>query len=304
LSEQTDVRLAIAEVKALQQKWVKEGIAVRLKRSDEQKQWTRYRAACNAVFERLDTQRAEHATHRQTQSQTRQNLIDAFVVALAILGRADSEDASQINNQAIKQALSQFKTDWEATRPTSRDTADKLEARAQELQQQAQQLLDTARHQKHRVRYQLLAQKAALAERVEHATLSEGALEVVLAETQEAWDALPPLLGKAENAIAERYAAASRVSREDLDAGRNSRAALLLDLEIALGLPSPKDFAEHRRLRQLDRLQNRFGTAQQTSFKPEDELVTWFATCALPDATLDLRITAVINQIAKQATST
>lgn len=293
LAEQPDLRLAMAEAKALQQRWSQQASPVRLKRGDDQKQWNRFRAACNAVFERLDAQRAEQAAEREAQAQSRQQLLDAFA---ASLDAADGADAG-----AIKQALARFRTDWEAARPKTRDADDKLENQARDLQRQAQQRLDALRQDKHRARFELLARKAALVERVETAALSGWSLEAVLAEAKQAWEAQPTLPGKIENQLVKRLATASRISQEELAAGRAARADILLDLEIALGLPSPESEAEVRRERQLGRLQDRFGAAPQSAFEAEDELVRWYATSALPDAALDQRVAAVIDKLAEQA---
>lgn len=65
LQSQDDLRQAMAAAKSLQQTWGQQERVVRLKRSVDQQQWQRFRAACNRVFERLDVQRAEQAAQRQ-----------------------------------------------------------------------------------------------------------------------------------------------------------------------------------------------------------------------------------------------
>lgn len=288
--DQPDLGQAMTEAKALQGRWNQQAVAVRLRRSDEQKLWQRFRAACNAVFERRDALRTEQAAQRQEQVQSRQRLLDAFAAALA------GTDA-----HAIKRALEQFRADWNATRPAGREGGDSLETRARDLQAQALQRLDALRQEKHRARFDLLAQRAALAERVEAAALAAGPLESVLAEAQQAWETLPPLPGKSEAQLARRLAAAASVTQAALDAGREARASVLLDLEIDLDLPSPESCAEDRRQRQLARLQNRFGAAAPQSSEPEELLVRWYATAALPDAALDRRLAAVVSHLAAQA---
>jgi len=289
LAEQADLRLAMSEAKSLQQRWSQQAGSVRLKRGDDQKQWTRFRAACNAVFERLDAQRAEQAAERQAQIQARQNLLDAFAATLV------DDNLSQ-----IKPALAQFRVEWESARPGGRDSPDSLDNRARELQQQAQQRLDAARLDKHRASFDLIAQKAGLAERVETAAQAAWPLEAVLAEVKQAWDALPLLPGKTESMLLKRLAAASQITADQLAAGRETRADTLLDLEIALGLPSPENLAEVRRERQLGRLQSRFGTAPETDAEPEAELARWYAISALPDAVLDQRIAAVVSKLVQK----
>jgi len=289
LSEQTDLGRAMTEAKALQARWSHPTTPVRLKRRDEEKLWKRFRAACDDVFGRRDAKRAEQATQHQERAQSRQLLLDTFAATLT---------GAEANG--IKQALLQFRADWNASKPATREAGDRLENQARDLQQQAQQLLDTLRNKKHLARFELLARRATLAERIEAAALAAEPLEAVVAEAKQAWDGLPQLPGKIENLLAQRFADASSVTHAVLASGRETREALLLDLEIALGLPSPETYAEARRKRQLERLQNRFGAAAPQSLEAETLLTQWYATAALPDAISDHRIAAVVRQLAEQ----
>jgi len=291
LSGQSDLGLAMTQAKALQERWNHPATPVRLKRRDEEKLWQRFRAACDAVFGRRDAQRAEQAAQRQERAQSRQLVLDSFAATLT------GADAN-----GIKQALAQFRADWGAGKPAAREAGDRLETQARDLQQQAQQQLDELRNQKHLARFELLAQRAALAERVEAAALAAEPLEAVVAEAKRAWDGLPQLPGKTESLLTQRFAGASSVTHAVLATGRETREALLLDLEIALGLPSPEACAAVRRERQLERLQNRFGAAAPLSLEAETLLTRWYATAALPDAVSDRRLAVVVRQLAEQTT--
>ncbi len=242
------------------------------------------------MFSRLDAQRAEQAAQRQQQAVARQALLDGFAASL------EGADAN-----TLKRVLSQFRSDWEQTRATPRDGADSLENRARELQQQAQQRLDALRQEKHRERFDLLARKAALIERIEAAAVAGRPLEGVMAEARSAWDAMPSLPGKSEGLLAHRLAAAAEATQDQLNAGRETRESLLLDLEIALALPSPEDFAQVRRERQLERLQDRFGGATAKEAEPEAQLLTCYSTAALTDAAMQQRIAAVVEKLVEQA---
>jgi hypothetical protein len=279
----------MTQAKTLQGRWNPPPTAVRLKRKDEDRLWQRFRAACNAVFERRDAQRAEQEVLRQEQAHSRQMLLDALAATLA-----------GADGNAIKHALTQFRAQWGIIRQAAREPADSLDTRANELQQQAQQRLDELRKEKYQQRLELLAQRAALAEHVEAAALAGGPIEAVVAEAKQAWNTLPPLPGGAESLLAERFAKAGAVTREELAAGRQAREALLLDLEIALGLPSPEANAVARRQRQLEQLQSRFGTTSAQESEPEGLLARCYATAALPDAALDQRISVIVRQLAER----
>lgn len=237
LNEQSDLRLALNEAKALQQRWTQPAVSVRLQRGDEQKQWQRFRAASNAVFARLDAQRAEQQTQRQA------------------------------------------------------------DAAARQQEQEARQQLEQARLDRQRGRYALLAQKAALAQRVESAACSGVMLEAVLAEANQGWEELGSLPGPQEHALARRFAQAHLVSESELAEGAVKRDALLLDLEISLGLPSPDTFADIRRERQLSRLQNRFGAEQADETDPQALLLACYATPAAANAISEQRLSVAARKL-------
>jgi hypothetical protein len=292
LGGEADLGRAMTEAKALQGRWTQEAAPVRLKRGVEQKLWQRFRAACNTVFERRDALRAEQVAEREAQSQARQRLLDAFAATL------DGVDAN-----GIRQAITRFRTDWEASRPNGRDSTDGLEARAHELEQQARRRLDELRRDKYVADLDLLARKAALAERVEAAALADGPVEEAISEVTQAWDGMPRLSGKTESLLAGRLQEAGSITSAKLAAGHEARETLLLDLEIALGLPSPEDCAEARRQRQLEQLQHHFGGTLPQGAEPERLLARWYATAALPDPAFEPRIATVVRRLAEQAVS-
>ncbi len=287
LVDQPDLRLAMSHAKTLQGSWGTQG--VRLKRQDEVKLWQRFRAACDAVFARQDALRAEQTTQRQERAQSRKNLLDTFEATLA------GADAG-----GIKQALTRFRSEWDAT--NSHENTDRLDTRARELQQLAQTRLDDLHDQKNRRRFELLASKAALAERIEQAVLVSAPLDTLTAEVQSLWEAMPALPGKAENLLALRYATANRITPAELTAGLALRETLLLDLEMALDLPSPETYAAVRRERQMASLQRHFAADSTQQPDPEAMLLRWYATPALIDKDFDRRIALVIGKLAAMPT--
>ncbi len=290
LREVSDLGRAITEVKALQSRWGGEASPLRLARRDEQKLWQRFRAACDEVFARREAQRAQQLAQREEGKLAIRSLLDAFEASLAV---ADAD--------SIKRALNQFRADWKAAKANAREWAEGQEARARELQQQAQQRIERLRHEKHCTRFELLERKAAIAEGLEAAAAAK--VPPDLAGAKAAWDALPRLPGKSESMLAERLARAPGVKAPDLASGREVREALLLDLEIALGLPTPETCIEARRRRQLEHLQSRFGADSTNSPEAESLLLRWYATTATPDASLDRRMAAVKHRLLEQADS-
>jgi hypothetical protein len=261
---------------------------LRLDRRDEQKLWQRFRAACDAVFAKRDALRLKQVAQREEQTQARQELLDAL--ALSVAGT---------DIKAIKYALNRFLSD-PVSGEKSRGGIDPLRKRANELTQEAQRRIEILLRKGCRAHYELLAKKAALAQQAEAAALTPAAVEVIEAVRQ-AWQHMPKLQRRAESMLTERFAKAAGAIPEKLAAGRAVQDTLLLDLEMALGLPSPETSAEKRRRRQLEKLQKRFGGDVQPAVDVTTLVVDWYATAALPDGELDERMAAVLNKLEDQA---
>jgi len=260
---------------------------VRLDRGQEQKLWKRFRAACDAIFARRDAQRAERDTERTQQRDARKAQLDEFEAKL------QASDPGE-----IARALSQFRGTRHSAERGPRGRPDALDERARELARRAEDRIDSLRREKHQARFSVMAQKAALAERIEAAAAAGDPLETVVAEAHQSWEDLPHLPGKAERPLAERLANAPTATRERLEKGKEARDALLLDLEISLGIPSPEDWAEARRARQLERLQQHFGAGSDAESDAESMLAKWYAIPAFPDPAQEPRIQAIVARLA------
>jgi hypothetical protein len=102
-------------------------------------------------------------------------------------------------------------------------------------------------------------------------------------------------------ALAQQAQPVDGADPEALAAGRNERELLLIDLEIALDLPTPEHFAAARRRRQLERLQNRFRGGQAPQRPQAEELLArWHATAASPDEAMNQRLSAVVHKLVEQ----
>jgi len=92
---------------------------------------------------------------------------------------------------------------------------------------------------------------------------------------------------------------AAQASATELDKGRALRDALLLDLELALDLPSPASASGARRERQLLKLQQRFRPGKTESPDPETLVLRWYATAARGDPEHDSRMSAIVETLVK-----
>lgn len=282
LAEAADLTRAINDTKGLQRRWTPAEGTVRLARKDEQKLWKSFRAACDRVFARRDGERAAQAAEREEQAKATQAQRDAFAATL------DAAEAGSGDLRTLRDALQSFRNS-----PAGHDNA------ARALEQRAQALIERLTLDRHRTRFELMKKKAAIAESIEAAAGSADAEAGTQARA--AWEALARLPANLEAPLAQRFEAAAAATAATLQAGGNARAALLLDLEIALDLPSPPAFGEARRMRQLERLKQHFGAASAPTGDSVEMLAQCLGSAAPADAGAASRIDAVIGRLVQQA---
>lgn len=96
-------------------------------------------------------------------------------------------------------------------------------------------------------------------------------------------------------------ASAADAAPESLERGKAERDTLLLDLEIALELPTPESHAAARRARNLAKLQERFSKkASSTPLEPEAMVKKWYEIPAAEDAAQAARMAAVVERLLNQ----
>jgi DNA repair protein SbcC/Rad50 len=204
----------------------------------------------------------------------------------AVFARREEQRAKQ-NEERAKQHEQRAKRDAERKQ---RDEKREAERRAA-----------AQKHETHRRRFERLAARSALSEQLEAAAAAGGVPEALSAEVAAAWKALPLLGMDGEKALQARLAAAPRATAAQLEKGRAEREGMLLDLEVALAIPSPDSVAAQRRERQLKALQERFksrGAAPAET--PEATIARWYAIAAPGDAAQAARMTAIIRALLLQ----
>ncbi len=286
LREARDLGEAIAQARTLQAKWRDEAGSAYLGRRKDEVLWKKFRAACDAVFARRDAQRAERAAQSEQVVQARRALLKTLEDALAAPKAGE-----------IEAALAQFQAAWKSAAALPREAAGDLERQARQITQRASERMGALKLERHAARYTVLAQKAQLAERVEEAAAAGSDAAQALAQAREAWAVLPALAADAERALAKRLEAASSASPESLAQGLAQRAQLLLELELALDLPSPAAHAEARRTRQLLRLKERFASGGGAAETPAQMLTRCYATPAAADTEQAERLAIVQRKL-------
>jgi exonuclease SbcC len=193
------------------------------------------------------------------------------------------------------------KHDEERSRRDAERRARDAERKARDDRRETERRVVQQRHETHRGRFERLAARSALIERVEAAAVAGGVPEELSAEIAGAWATLPPLGMDGEKALQARLAAAPQATAAQLEKGRAERESLLLDLEVALGIPSPESLAAQRRARQLKALQERFKSRSAAGAEtPEATVARWYSFAASADTTQAERMTAVVRALLLQ----
>ena len=100
--------------------------------------------------------------------------------------------------------------------------------------------------------------------------------------------------------MAQKAAPVADAPVDALEKGKAERDALLLDLEIALDLPTPEAYTIARRTRNLTRLQERFSKGAATTRDPEAMVAKWYAIPAAADEAQSARLAAVVESLLNQ----
>jgi hypothetical protein len=177
-------------------------------------------------------------------------------------------------------------------------TKQEAERRAKDEKAQAERRAAAQQNESHRARFDRLAARSALIEKLETAAAAGGMPETLAAEVAAAWKALPPLGMHGDKALDARLAAASQATPAKLEKGRAERESLLLDLELGLNIPSPESLAAERRARQLKALQERFKPRSAAPVEtPEARVARWYSIAAPADSAQAGRMALIVRAL-------
>ncbi|HEY0233096.1 MAG TPA: DUF349 domain-containing protein, partial [Dokdonella sp.] len=262
-------RGAVASARELQQRWQQAGNG---RRSRDQEQWKSFRSAIDAVFGRLDAERAERGARDQEARSQAETVCAEFEAQAATPEKAD------------RAAVARLEAAWDALRV--RDDA--LSARFRAAQARLRE--NEARRQRHlrQARFDAWLARYAICRAAETATAAPDAL-------REHWSAAPSTDIAAE-VLARRFDAAlagSAVASDDDEAPRD----VLIELDFLAGVEAPEQERERRRQLQLERLSARMRGG--AALAPYDELanllVRWSELGAVADTGHDERLERAVR---------
>ena len=249
------------DARELQKKWSALGNG---RRSIDQRQWREFRAACDALFGKLDAARKEREDKHALEKVQAAQLVRDFEQL------ASSDDA----DNDLKARLRELDGQWQALGCEDRDL---VRRQRQARDAIAQRTRDAERRQR-LARYTNALRKYALVRAIENGNTA----------AVDGWTELPP---------AERFDAPLSARRDAALAGHapaddseNARD-LLVQLEFAAGIESTAADRQRRMNHQVTRLSSRLRGSAAT-LTPEQELeamlLAWFAQAAQTDA-LEMR---------------
>ena len=292
-------REAPAQARALQARWTEHAKAHPLAGRDERALWERFRAACNAVFEARDSQRKEVDNRRREQRRA----FDELCAQAEQLSHA-----ADVGEDEVRRSLRELQQKWRdaaATQPVP----PALESRFRAARGAVEGTLKARSRGKEAAVWQALLAKTALCEELDAALAADPPTVVDAESLHGRWSALPALPEGWEKAmVARRDQALAAFDNDEarydqldrIDDGVASRRDALLELELALGLPSPGDLAKERLAVQVRKLNSRFKAATGGG-SAADVLLAWCATPGVADARDRGRCEKIVEALQRRA---
>ncbi len=281
-------REAPSQVKAIQSRWQAQAKELPLAQRDERALWTKFRAACDAVFEARQSKRKEEDGLKQEHRRALQDLCAQMEQLVLSAGKEDQE---------LRQALRDLQEQWKQKAGASSPDLRELESRFTKGRAALEAALSARVRSREAALWQTLAAKERLCEELDEVVRSGGGVpqsEAQPTAAQERWAALPALpaawekkmlarLDAALGALSDAAGAGKYLAR--IEEGAVSRREGLLELELLLGLESPPEVQPQRLALQVKKLKERFSSAATTAAVTAGErLLVWCAQPGVADA--------------------
>ncbi len=295
LAAHPDLGQAMEQTKGLQRDW---HTSVPGRQREENRLWTRFRAACDAVFARRKEQQEAH----QVELAAHLALREAICSEALALAQTDARAEDLAGGLRDLDARWREAEAAEVPRQAAAGLAHRWrEARDALARTQQGRLAAIEQGQR-----DLLASRARLCTRLEHAVLTGAAEPEAVDALAAEWDALGTLRDHArQQAMAQRFGAALAAARGGADLREaflaaaepnlRRRHALCLQLEILAQVDSPPELAKERMELQVARLSGRMTAGSDAAPAGAAKLLRdWYLCGPVPlDAALDARFERV-----------
>jgi hypothetical protein len=290
-----------SQVKAIQARWQAEAKELPLAQRDERALWTKFRAACDAVFEARQSKRKEEDGRR---TEHRHALQDLCAQAEQLARDTATED------QEVRRALRDLQEQWKQKAAAPGPDLRELESRFNKGKAAVEAMLSARARSREAAVWQTLAAKERLCEELDALLRSGGdtaGSATHSAAAQERWAALPALPAAWEkNMLARRDAALAALADAGaagkyaarLEHGAAARREGLLELELLLGMDSPAECQQQRLALQVKKLKERFSAAASAgAVTAAERLVAWCAQPGVADALDRQRFERILSRV-------
>jgi hypothetical protein len=294
-----------SQVKAIQARWQAEAKDLPLAQRDERALWTKFRAACDAVFEARQSKRKEEEGRKNEHRHGLQELCAQLEQLSRDVGKEDQE-----LRRVLRELQEQWKLKAGAPSPDLRD----LESRFTKAKAAVEATLSARVRSREAAVWQTLATKERLCEELDAVLLSGGTaapeatpIEAQPAAIQERWAVLPALPPAWEKKLLARRDAALTALSDAVAAGKYlarigqgivARRESLLELELLLGMDSPAELQQQRLALQVKKLKERFSSAASAgAVSAPERLVAWCAQAGVADALDQQRFERILFRV-------
>jgi hypothetical protein len=283
-----DLEQAVEQTKHLQRQW---HTSVPGRQREENRLWSRFRAACDAVFARRTEQQEAH------QAELAANLAAREAICAEAIALSQGDDTPQDLASGLRDLDARWRTaeGLAVPRQASSSLAQRWrEAREKLIAAQRERLAAVERRQ-----HDVLASQAALCQRLEQIVLDGVVDETIVDAIAAEWDALghngDPAMQKA---MAQRFDTALQAARAGgevrgallaaAEPNRRQRHALCLQLEILAQVDSPPELAKERMELQVARLSGRMAAGARDPLAGAAKLVRDWYLCGPAPADPDI----------------
>ena len=235
----------IARVRDLQAEWQAHAKTVPLARATENALWSRFKAETDAVF----AQREAAFNARDDQLRAHQADREALIGRLQAL--QEDTPASE-----LKKVLADVDRQWRHAGDVPRQEVARLEAAYRSARDAAQSLLTANAQRNWHATMDALVARRTLCEQRERDGMD--------ADLEAAWQALPPLPALWDRALGARWSGVSATAEASV------ADDWLLQVEMALDMPSPEAYQAARRERKLQAMKAALESRQVTSTEALD----------------------------------
>ncbi len=276
-----------SQVKAIQQRWQENARQIPLAQRDERTLWEQFRSACDAVFTARQAKRSEEDNRK---SEGRRGL-EALAADLEQLAKSTDPEPD------VRRAMRDIQEKWRAATASNDPAVREVEGRFRRAKTAIDDLLGERSRTRESAVWQTLDAKERACEALDRALLEGNdptPAAAAVARADEEWARLPALAPAWEKLMVQRRDAAKKAI-EDAAAADKVRAtmtrtsaerrAILLELELTLGLDSPRELNTERLALQVRQLKERFQSSVTASVETTGErYAQWCAMHGAVDA--------------------